>query len=568
MHKLFYTLFTILIALLLVTCTKPHKDPYQKQSFSKKGMVVSAHYLATEIGLDVLKKGGTAIDAAVAVHFALAVVYPRAGNLGGGGFLVYRDSSGYSKTLDFREKAPGAATYDMYLDSMGAPIKGASTLGGLASGIPGSVAGLWEMHRTLPSNLSFQELLAPAIALAEGGYRIGDMEANRLNQYKDQFLAVNSDTIPFIKSANWVPGDTLFQKSLGQTLRAIASKGRDGFYTGSVAQALVKNVQASGGIISLQDLASYQPKWREALNIAYKNYKLHMMPPPSSGGVAMGQMLKMIEPFDLEGDNLHHPYNMHLLMECSKRAFEDRAKFLGDPDFVEVPVNQLLDPSYLLQKMSTYDPAQTTTDIDSDMPEQMKHREQYETTHFSIVDSYGNAVAITTTINGNFGSKLWIHEGGFFMNNEMDDFSIKPGTPNMFGLVGSTANAIAPGKTMLSSMTPTIIEKNGELFMIIGSPGGPTIISAVTQVFLNVAEFNLELTAAQALGRAHHQWLPDEIVVEKDRTSAELIKSLQTKGHKVREVNRMGSVAVILRHASGIYEGGADPRDESHAQGL
>ena len=567
MQRIFFTIMGVLLSLILVTCTKPHKDPYQKQSFSKKGMVVTAHYLATEIGLDILKKGGTAIDAAVAVHCALAVVYPRAGNLGGGGFLVYRDSSGNTKTLDFREKAPAAATQDMYLDSTGAPIKGASTLGALASGIPGSVAGLWEMHQKLPSNLPFEDLLAPAIAIAENGYKIGVMEANRLNQYKDQFLSVNADTIPFIKSSPWTPGDTLIQKSLGQTLQLIAAQGRDGFYKGQVAQALVNHIQAAGGIITLQDLAAYQPKWREPLTVSYKNYKLHMMPPPSSGGVAMGQMLKMIEPFDLEGDNLHHPYNMHLLMECSKRAFEDRAKFLGDPDFVDVPVDQLLDPAYLLQKMSDYDPAKSTT-IQTSNIDDSKPKEQYETTHYSIVDSYGNAVAITTTINGNFGSKLWIHEGGFFMNNEMDDFSIKPGTPNMFGLVGSEANAIAPGKTMLSSMTPTIVEKNGELFMVIGSPGGPTIISSVTQVFLNVAEFNRELLEAQELGRAHHQWLPDEIVVEKDRTSQDLIRSLEAKGHKVREVNRMGSVAVIVRHASGIYEGGADPRDESHAQGL
>jgi len=570
MHHTFNRLMFIctLVLFQILSCQSPDKEYFQKQSFSRKGMIVSAHHLATKAGLDIMRKGGNAVDAAIATHFALAVVYPRAGNLGGGGFLLYRDKEGKVKALDFRETAPAASGRDMFLDEDGNPVTGLSTEGGLAVGVPGSVAGMWEMYQSLETKLTFQELLAPAIELAENGFKISQDEADRLNTYREEFVRNNPFDMPFVKTQPWERGDLLVQKDLAATLRKIEQEGAAGFYRGENAELLANTVEQRGGILSLKDLSAYKTIWREPTKVSFKQYSIFTMPPPSSGGITLGQILKMMEPFSLESNTLHTSYNLHLFVEASKRAFADRAVYLGDPDFVPVPIAQLFNGKYLMEKMNSYSPEMATR-VEQTLSGNVKvDMERFETTHFSITDTEGNSVSITTTLNGNFGSKVWVKDGGYFLNNEMDDFSIKPGAPNQFGLIGGEANAIAPGKRMLSSMAPTIIEKDGEFFMTLGSPGGPTIISSVAQVFLSVSEFGMILADAVAMGRVHHQWTPDEIWVERDRLSSRIIGELEAKGHSIKMVERMGAVAAIVRHQTGSFEGAADPRDESHAEGL
>lgn len=564
-----YALFATLIVFLILSCQGPDKEVYQKQSFSRKGMVVSAHQLATKIGLEIMRKGGNAVDAAIATHFALAVVYPRAGNLGGGGFLVFRNKDGDVKALDFRETAPFASGRDMFLDSTGNPIAMLSTEGGLAIGVPGSVAGMWEMYQKLQPNLPFQELLTPAIELAENGFEISQDEADRLNTYRDDFLRNNSShEMPFLKPEQWERGDLLVQEKLAASLRKIAAEGAAGFYTGENAEALVETVIERNGLMSLKDLSDYRAIWREPTRISFKQYTIYTMPPPSSGGITLGQILKMMEPFSLDSNTMHTSYNLHLFVEASKRAFADRAVYLGDPDFVSIPTKELLSGKYLREKMKDYSP-ERASQVEQTLTGDVKvDKEHFETTHFSITDPEGNSIAITTTLNGNFGSKVWVPNGGYFLNNEMDDFSIKPGTSNQFELVSGDANAIAPEKRMLSSMTPTIIEKDGAFFMALGSPGGPTIISSVAQVFINVAEFGMVLADAVAIGRVHHQWIPNEIWIERNRVSENIIVELESKGHSTKMVERMGSVNAIILHQTGSFEGAADPRDESHAEGL
>lgn len=564
-----YALFATLIVFLILSCQGPDKEVYQKQSFSRKGMVVSAHQLATKIGLEIMRKGGNAVDAAIATHFALAVVYPRAGNLGGGGFLVFRNKDGDVKALDFRETAPFASGRDMFLDSTGNPIAMLSTEGGLAIGVPGSVAGMWEMYQKLQPNLPFQELLTPAIELAENGFEISQDEADRLNTYRDDFLRNNSShEMPFLKPEQWERGDLLVQEKLAASLRKIAAEGAAGFYTGENAEALVETVIERNGLMSLKDLSDYRAIWREPTRISFKQYTIYTMPPPSSGGITLGQILKMMEPFSLDSNTMHTSYNLHLFVEASKRAFADRAVYLGDPDFVSIPTKELLSGKYLREKMKDYSP-ERASQVEQTLTGNVKvDKEHFETTHFSITDPEGNSIAITTTLNGNFGSKVWVPNGGYFLNNEMDDFSIKPGTSNQFELVSGDANAIAPEKRMLSSMTPTIIEKDGAFFMALGSPGGPTIISSVAQVFINVAEFGMVLADAVAIGRVHHQWIPNEIWIERNRVSENIIVELESKGHSTKMVERMGSVNAIILHQTGSFEGAADPRDESHAEGL
>jgi len=557
----------LLLAFVFLQCGGPDKEYFQKQSFSRKGMVVTAHHLATKVGLEILRKGGNAVDAGIATHFALAVVYPRAGNLGGGGFMVYRDHEGVVKTLDFREMAPIKAKFDMYINEEGGAVS-SSLEGGLSVGVPGSVAGMWAMWQELAPVLDFETLIAPAIELAEKGFQISEKEADRLNEYREAFLRYKAEGNPFLKETAWEAGDLLVQSDLAKTLRMIAKQGASAFYTGATAEAVVSAVQANGGIMTQSDLENYQVKWRDPIGVQYKQYQVYTMAPPSSGGIAISQTLKMIEPFSFDKKSLHTAYNVHLCVEASKRAFMDRAFYLGDPDFVSIPVDELLSGAYLFKKMESYRPGEATSVGTHFKQDVQVDEESFETTHFSIVDSYGNAVAITTTLNSNYGSKVWVSGGGFFLNNEMDDFSIKLGEPNQFGLIGGEANAIAPRKRMLSSMSPTIITKDGQLYLVLGSPGGPTIISSVYQVFLNVSEFGMMLADAVALGRFHHQWVPDEIWVERDAFEKTLIQDLKKQGHQIKEVNRMGSVAAILRHATGSYEGAADIRDESHAQGL
>ena len=549
----------LLLFLCVLSCRERPRVDYeaQKAATYTHAAVVGPHPLATRVGLDVLRSGGNAIDAAVAVQFAMAVVYPRAGNIGGGGFLVYRPVEGEAVALDYRETAPAAASRDMYLDTAGDVRQGLSTLGHLAVGVPGTVAGIAAMHERYGS-LPWAELVQPAIDYARGGYRLSDTEVERLKRYHADFVAMN-DTTPFSDSSI-VAGTQVQQPHLGATLMRIQARGKDGFYAGETADLIVAEMASGGGLITHEDLAAYAPKWKQPIRKEYKGYRLLSMPPSSSGGVALAQMAEMVEPYPLTEYGFQRTRSVQVIAEAMRRAYADRAEYLGDADFYPVPVDSLLSDDYLRERMADFrwDSAGTSTAIAAG---QVAMKETFETTHISIVDSLGNAVSITTTLNGNFGSKVMVDGGGFFLNNEMDDFSAKPGVPNMFGLVGKEANAIQPGKRMLSSMTPTIVEKDGKLFMVLGAPGGSTIITAVFQTFLNVAEYGMDLPAAVDAPRFHHQWLPDEILYEADALGGGVKDSLEALGYRFREVNSMAVIKAIQVLPDGSLQAAADRRN-------
>ncbi len=530
-----------------------------KSATVEHAMVVAPHALASDVGVEMLKKGGNAVDAAIAVQFAIAVVYPRAGNIGGGGFMVIRLKNGETAALDYREKAPILANRDMYLDSLKNVITNLSTEGHLACGVPGTVAGLFAAHQKY-GKLPMATLIQPAIRLAKKGYHISESEANRLRNHQEIFKKHNELPNPFIKN-DWKAGDLLIQKELARTLALIQKKGAAGFYEGETANDIVAEMKQGNGIISKEDLKNYDAKWRTPLIGNYKNYKIISMPPSSSGGVALLQMLEMVEPFPLSQWGFHSKQAIHVMAEAERRAYADRTEHLGDSDFYKVPLDSLLNDSYLKRRMADFSMEKTTPSNSIFAGNFKMRKETFETTHTSIVDAEGNAVSVTTTLNGNFGNKVWVSNAGFFLNNEMDDFSVKPGVPNQFGLIGAEANSIQPGKRMLSSMTPTIVEKDGKLFMVLGTPGGSTIITTVFQVFLNVAEFNMNLEDAVNAKRFHHQWLPDEILIEKNALDAEKRQALEKMGHKFREVERIAQIKAILRLPDGKWQGVADFRE-------
>lgn len=552
-----WTLFLFL--LLTLSCREDLRVDYsaQKSGAFTSAAVVGPHPLATEVGLQVLKEGGNAIDAAVAMQFAMAVVYPRAGNLGGGGFLVHRSATGEVKTLDYRERAPAAAHRDMYLDSDGEVIPQLSISGHLAVGVPGTVAGIADMHAELGS-LPWQDLLEPAIKLATSGYRLSAAEISRLGRYRSDFQKFNEAT-PFSDST-LTEGALVKQADLARTLERIRDQGRDGFYTGETADLLVREMKSGNGLITKEDLLNYKTSWRQPILKQYKNYRVISMPPSSSGGVALAQMLEMLEGFDLKGAGFHSPESIHLTVEAMRRAYADRAEYLGDSDYYPIPLDSLLNDAYLAQRMADFNPDSASSSATVELG-LTNMKETFETTHISIIDEAGNAVSITTTLNGNFGSKVMVDGAGFFLNNEMDDFSAKPGVPNMFGLVGKEANAIQPGKRMLSSMTPTIIERDGDLFMVLGAPGGSTIITAVLQTFLNVAEYGLALPEAVNAPRFHHQWLPNQILHEPTTFSAATKKALIAKGHVLKEVSAMAVIKALLVEDDGTISAAADARN-------
>lgn len=560
-----FFIWTVAILILSVSCKSPDGRDIQKHSLSKKGMIVSASKFATEAGLSIMQQGGNAVDAAIAVHFALAVTYPRAGNLGGGGFLMYRDSTGQIQSLDFREKAPSASTRDMYLDSMGNKVPGASEVGGLSVGVPGSVAGMWEMHTLLKPSLPWEKLLQPAIRLAREGFPITQEEAIRLNEIQSKLKALNPPNCPFIKNNGWEEGDILRQEELAITLEQIAIAGKKAFYEGGIANAISQRILELGGIMTTNDMAAYDVKWRDPAKGKYRQFELYSMGPPSAGGTALLQIAGILERFSLEKDDPTSPYNVHLYCEAARSAFQDRAQWMGDPDFVKIPFHRITSSDYLQSKMQDYSPEKARKS--GNLPSVVK-KESYETTHYTVVDHAGRCVSITTTLNSNYGSQVWVPSAGFFMNNEMDDFVSAPNQPNQFGLIGSAANEIQPNKRMLSSMSPTIVTRDGELFLALGSPGGPAIVPSVWQTIMYVIDLDMELKDAVTTGRYHHQWVPDEIVLEKSIASRSLIQALNAKGHKVREVTRMGAVNAVKRHENGMLEGVADPRDQSHARGL
>lgn len=567
----FNTLIFFVFVLLLTGCKSDINTSYNidKTVFSKSGVVVSAHPLATEAGLEILKAGGNAVDASIAVQFALAVVYPRAGNIGGGGFMVYRGHDGSTSTLDYREKAPAAASRDMYLDDAGNVIPGLSTKGHLATGVPGTVAGLEAAHEKY-GKLAFADLLAPAIGYAEQGYFLTEIEAERLNRYRSDIEAYNDTSCPFVTTPEdiWETGERIVQPDLAETLKRIAKKGAAGFYRGETADKMVAEVRSGDGILTLEDLAGYEAVWRDPITTEYKEYTLIAMPPPSSGGVALAQLLEMVEKYPIAQWGFQDTRTMHLMAEAERRVYADRAEHLGDTDFYPVPIDTLLDPEYIQYRMADFDTRVATTSTTVGAGNFALAMESFETTHLSIVDAEGNAISVTTTLNSNYGSKVMVDGAGFFLNNEMDDFSVKPGTPNQFGLIGAEANAVEPEKRMLSSMTPTIIEKNGEFYMSLGTPGGSTIITSVFQVFLNVAEFGMTASEAVQAKRFHHQWLPDQIMIEKGALSQERLAPLRSMGHEFREVTSIGMVEAILIQPDGTYEGAADTRGDDHAAGM
>jgi gamma-glutamyltranspeptidase/glutathione hydrolase len=556
--------FIILATWFFIAGCTPSETPMKRGVIANNGMVVSAHPLASQVGIDILKKGGNAVDAAIAVQFALAVVHPSAGNIGGGGFMVYRSAAGEPFTLDFREEAPGKASRNMFIGEHDIVIKDASTRGHLASGVPGVVDGMIKAHEKL-GTLAWEELVNPAIEIAKNGHKLTKREANGLVRNKEQFIKHSTVRPDFVVDNDWVEGDVIYYKDLGKTLELIRDNGRDGFYKGETSELIVAEMDRGHGLMTLEDLDNYQAKWRQPIIGDYLGHKIISMPPPSSGGVALVQLLESNEAFDLQQMGFQSKASIHLMVEAERRVYADRAMHLGDADYYDVPVNMLISNDYNSQRMADFNPEKATPS--DDIMAGALAFESEQTTHFSIVDRDGNAVAITTTINGGYGSKVFVDGAGFLLNNEMDDFSIKPGFPNMFGLIGGEANAIEPGKRMLSSMTPTIVEKDGKLLMVVGSPGGATIITSVFQNIINVIDFGMGMQESVDASRFHHQWKPDVITYERDRIDSLTIQELEIMGHKFHARGSIGRVDAILVLPDQTLEGGADPRGDDTAIG-
>ena len=474
--------------------------------------VVSARKDASDIGVEIMKKGGNAFDAMIGVQLALSVSHPTAGNIAGGGFMVYKLKDGTDGTLDFRETAPADSSEKMYQDEDGNVIPGLSSIGGLAVGVPGTVSAIFEIHKKFGS-LPIEELFQPSIELAEKGYLVTKYLEDELNEKRDDFIKLNGENSLYSKE--YKSGDTIFNKMYANTLREIMNKGTDGFYKGKVAEDMIETISQSGGIMTMEDLSEYQSVWRDPVRFKYKGYDIISMSFPSSGGVILGQMMKAIENFDLSKIKHNSPEYVQLLTEIERRAFADRSDLMGDPDFMRLPVYEFMDKEYVESRMKNFSWDQATPSSEI-KPGEIIFNESYETTHFSIVDKEGNAVSVTTTLNNSFGSKVYVENSGFFLNNEMDDFSSKPGYPNFFGVIGSEANSIQPKKRMLSAMTPTIVLKNNKPHLILGSPGGPSIITSVFQTILNVVEYNMDVNKAVSSPRFHHQWYPDLIVMENE----------------------------------------------------
>ena len=570
--KFFKYLIVTLLTLLVIFMLSHQIVYWQQKPNSREGtiganaMVVSAHPLASEIGNKILKQGGNAYDAAIAVNFALAVVYQQAGNIGGGGFMVHRQTDGSVGSIDFREKAPIAAHQDMYLDEKGDVISGLSQEGHLAVGVPGTVDGMVQIHSKF-ATMNWADLVAPAIGLAEKGFKLTSQGAGSLNSSYGSFEDNNHKEITVLAQDKWEEGNHITFPDLANTLKLISINGREGFYGGSVADKIVAEMIKSDGLITHEDLNRYSAVWRETIETSYNGHKVITMPLPSSGGVSLIQLLKGAEQIDMAQWDHNSTSHIHYMTELQRRAYADRAEWLGDPDFVEVDVARLTSPDYIQNRNSDID-AQNKTDSQDIKPGAVSTIESFETTHFSIVDKWRNAVSITTTLNGMFGSKVVVDGAGFFLNNEMDDFSVKAGVANQFGLVGNEKNSIQPEKRMLSSMSPTILEKDGELFMVVGSPGGSTIITVVYQSISNVIDYGMSMQEAVDAKKTHSQWLPDVVVLEKGSTNLSTLGNLISKGHVPIPWPMfplgLGRVNAILVKDDGSLEGAADDRAEDN----
>lgn len=556
-----YRIILLCLALMMASC-KTQNDQVVKDIQVKNAAVTSAHALASQIGVDIMKKGGNAVDAAIAVQFALAVVYPIAGNIGGGGFMIYREPNGESFALDYREIAPKAATEDMYQDSLGNVIPKKSTHGFLAGGVPGTVDGMDQAFQRFSKLKDWKALIEPAIKLAEEGFYPHEQQVQDILRSQADIKKYSPKESAFTGEIS--VNKKIIQPELAKVLREIAEKGKYGFYTGWVADDFILAMKQNGGIISKLDLLHYKAKWRTPAISYYKGRKIITMPLPSSSGVVIPQIFEMLANFDLSAHGLHSPKAMHLLAECERRAYADRAMHLGDPDYVKVPLYNLLHSEYIRERVASIDPDKATPSskmrggifMDSD-----------QTTHYSIVDNEGNCVSVTTTLNGAYGCKAVVPGLGFFLNNEMDDFSVKPGVPNMYGLIGGEQNKIVQGKRMLSSMSPTIVEKDGKPMMVLGSPGGSTIPTSVIQVISNVIDFGMDIKSAVNAPRFHHQWLPDHIFVEEGRFDALTLGTLKEMGHQIKERRAIGQVNAIYIDAYGTKTAVGDDRKYNSVSG-
>lgn len=554
------------ISLLFVLPSQSLAQTGWSKSF-EHAVVVTAEKRASRVGRNILQQGGNAVDAAVAVQFALAVTLPRAGNIGGGGFMVVQLADGTSRALDFREQAPLQADEDMYMRE-GEYVPKLSREGGLASGVPGVVDGMIKALNKY-GNLSLNQVIQPAIELAREGYLLSYKQAKALNDNTKIFKKYEGSTGYFIQSdsTQWKEGDLFQQSDLARTLQRIADGGRLGFYEGKTADLLVKEMEKQGGIISHEDLRNYESVWRDPIQTFFNGYELYVMPPPSSGSIAIAQILDMLQPYDLKEMGFNSAKYVHLVAETMRRAFADRAHFLGDPDFVDIPQAELLDPTYNRERMESFnwESASSSDDIGhGDIP----FRESTETTHFSIIDEEGNAVAVTTTLNGSFGSKVAVSGAGFLLNNEMDDFTAEPGEPNMFGLIQGKANAIEPEKRMLSSMSPTIVTRNDSIRMVLGAAGGPRIITATLHSFINMAVFEMDPAEAVSAPRFHHQWMPDKLYYEKFGLSPDTQRLLEVKGHTLSPSDGLGRAHIIFVDDDGFKLGAPDPRGDGRAAGF